>query len=217
MYFCGRMFRRKVKILSRIDKSVINDLPVDQFEGEVVIVNTVSDAQKAVEELMHEPYLGFDTETKPSFQRGVHYKVSLLQLSTQNKTFLFRLNLIGLPDCVINLLQNPSVIKVGLSTKDDFSALSARAPIAPAGFIEMQDYVKRIGIEEQGLQRLYALLFGKKISKAQRMSNWQAEPLLPAQITYAATDAWATLKMWLYLENLVTKRRLKVVQVSSDC
>lgn len=211
------MFRRKVKISSRVDKTIINTLPVDQFDGEVVVVNTEDRAREAVEELMKEPYIGFDTETKPSFQRGVHNKVSLLQLSTENKAFLFRLNFIGLPGCIIDLLQNRSVIKIGLSSKDDFAALSARGHISPAGFVELQDYVRQLGIEELGLQRLYALLFGKKISKAQRMSNWQADPLLPAQISYAATDAWATLKIWLYLEELVAKRKLQVVHVDNDC
>lgn len=210
------MKREKVTILSKVDKSLINTYPVVKFPGETVVINTVQEAEDAVLELKKEKYIGFDTETKPSFQRGVHYKVSLLQFSTLTKAYLFRLHLTGFPDCLVDILQSPDIVKVGLSTKDDFSALSARRSFDPAGFVELQDYVHALGIEEIGLQRLYALLFNMKISKAQRLSNWQAEELLPSQICYAATDAWTTLKIWMYLDDLVKHNMLIVNKVPSE-
>ena len=144
--------------------------------------------------------VGVDTETRPSFTKGRVNKVALLQISTEDTCFLFRLNSIGIPDFVEDFLQN-DVLKIGLSLRDDFNMLRKRNHKDPreGNWIELQDYVSRFGIQEKSLQKIYAILFGKKISKSQRLSNWEADVLTEGQQLYAATDAWASLKIYLKL------------------
>ena len=143
-----------------------------------------------------------DSETRPSFTKGQIHKVALLQISSEEHCFLFRLNLTGLTLPVITLLENPSVTKVGLSLRDDFMMLHKRAPFEQHACIELQEYVRTFGIQDKSLQKIYAILFGEKISKSQRLSNWEAEVLTPSQQQYAATDAWACLNIYNRLQEL---------------
>lgn len=192
-----------MKILyDKFDKSALSDLPRALFEGRVIVVQTESEADKAVSYLLSSPLVGFDTETRPSFKRGVVNKVSLLQLSTDDTCFLFRLNYIGLPSSVVQLLQNGQVTKIGLSLNDDYTALRRRAELAPQGFLDLQQYVKDFGIADMSLQKLYANIFGQKIVKRQRLTNWEADVLSDGQKLYAATDAWACLRIYRELEAL---------------
>lgn len=80
--------------------------------------------------------------------------------------------------------------------------LRKRVQFRPAGFVELQKHVNEYGIEELSLQKIYAILFGKRISKAQRLTNWEAERLTEKQMRYAATDAWCTLRIYRYLKEL---------------
>lgn len=192
-----------INIASSIDKLTIPAMPTVVFPGEIKVIDNMDDAREAVRLLSMEKRIGFDTETRPSFSRSVSYKIALLQLSTLDTAYLFRLNIIGLPDFLVELLSDPDVVKIGLSVRDDFHSLRKRNPdMAPASFLELQSYVAEIGIEEKGLQRLYALLFGQRISKGQQLSNWEAAQLSPAQRSYGAIDAWACLVIYNYLEKL---------------
>ena len=151
--------------------------------------------------LLAQPIVGFDTETRPSFKKGQVHKVAIIQLSTPDTCFLIRLNQLGLFPLMKEFLESESVKKIGLSTKDDFTALNRLAPVQPKGFIELQKLVKTRGIGEASLTKIYALLFGKRISKAQRLTNWEATELTEAQQRYAALDAWACLKIYDKLIN----------------
>ena len=147
--------------------------------------------------------MGVDTETRPSFKKGKVNSVALLQVATSDTCFLFRLNRIGIPDFLEEFLQN-DVLKIGLSLRDDFFNMLRRANNKDprvGNWIELQDYVSRFGIQEKSLQKIYAILFGEKISKSQRLSNWEADVLTEAQQQYAATDAWATLRIYQRLNN----------------
>ncbi len=175
---------------------------VEAFSGKIVTIQTEADAQKAVDFLLSKSLVGVDTETRPSFVSGRNYKVALLQVSTEDTCFLFRLNYIGLPDAVRRLLEDNSVLKIGLSLKDDFGALRKRADFQPGAFVELQSYVREFGITDMSLQKIYAILFGRRISKSQRLTNWEAEVLNDKQKLYAATDAWACLMMYRYMEEL---------------
>jgi ribonuclease D len=176
---------------SSINKESIASLPTAAFDGKIIVVHSVEELEYAVDYLSAHPLIGFDTETKPSFARGQIHKVALLQLSTDEICFLIRLNELGLPQILVELLNNKNVKKIGLSLRDDFNALRKRAHIHPDSFIDLQDVVLDYGIKDQSLQKIYAILFGKRISKSQRLSNWEASELTPAQQLYAATDAWA--------------------------
>ena len=185
-----------------ITKEDISEMPKVSFEGKIIVICTEKDAQRAVAFLSNYPVLGIDSETKPSFVKGRSHKVSLLQISTDDYCFLFRLNLIGLHKALIDLLENPSIVKVGLSLKDDFLALRKRVSFKQQNCIELQEFVKPFGIQDKSLQKIYAILFGHKISKAQRLSNWEAETLSPSQQVYASTDAWTCLKIYNLLQEL---------------
>jgi len=185
-----------------ITKDDISEMPKVNFEGKIIMICTEKDAERAVDFLSKYPVLGIDSETKPSFVKGKSHKVSLLQISTDQHCFLFRLNLIGFPNVLIGLLENPSIVKVGLSLRDDFMAMHRRVTFKQQNCVELQEFVKPFGIQDKSLQKIYAILFGHKISKSQRLSNWEAETLSPSQQLYAATDAWTCLKIYNLLQDL---------------
>jgi len=186
-----------------ITKEEINLLPLETFEGTVIVVDTEEMFSQALEVLNKQRLVGFDTETKPVFAKGKMNKVALIQIATEDTCFLFRLNVLGFSDPLIEFFNNPNIRKIGLSIKDDFLMLRARSTkFDPQGFIELQSYVKTFGIEDNSLQKLYAILFGKKISKSQRLSNWEIEVLSKGQKNYAALDAWACLKIYQVLTKI---------------
>lgn len=183
-----------------IDKQAINQMSVVSFPGRIHTIYAASQINSAVLALRSAPIVGFDTETRPSFKRGERHKVALLQLSTESDAFLFRLNHTGIPTPLKEFLEDKSVVKVGLSTSDDFHQLARVCDAHPAGFIELQEMVKQFDITDMSLQKIYAILFQQKISKGQQLSNWEAPQLTDAQKRYAAIDAWACLRIYSYLK-----------------
>lgn len=187
----------------KIDKTVIPQLPRYAFEGRIVVVQSEDEANRAVRVLRAAPMIGMDTETRPAFKRGEMHKVALLQMATEDICFLFRLNQIGLPEALVELLSDKDVLKLGLSLHDDFMMLCRRnSQVKPAGYIDLQDYVKGMGIEDLSLQKLYANVFGRRISKSARLSNWEADVLTEAQKVYAATDAVTCIQLYKELKTL---------------
>ncbi len=182
-------------LFDKFDKQQIQKLPRSLFQGKIVTIISELEAERAIEYLMKQSILGFDTETRPCFRKGHNNQVALLQVSTHDVCFLFRLNRIGLPPCIIKLLEDCSITKVGLSLHDDLRVLSHRTEFTPGTYIELQKEVRDLGIEDMSLQKIYANLFGEKIAKNQQLSNWEAESLTEAQQLYAATDAWACIRI----------------------
>ncbi|MBN2650564.1 MAG: 3'-5' exonuclease domain-containing protein 2 [Prolixibacteraceae bacterium] len=173
-----------------ITKEELQELPLRQFDGEIIVVTDKSKAKKAVDYLSKFPFIGFDTETKPAFKKGQINQVALLQLSTNDKAFLFRLNYFELPNSLLKLLSNASIIKAGAAIRDDIKALQANKRFKPAGFFELQDEAQNLGLKNFSLKKMAGIMLGIKISKAQQLSNWEASELTEAQLRYAATDAW---------------------------
>ena len=194
---------RKI-IYNKFDKKSIAELPTVTFPGKTVVVMSESEAEKAVDFLFSNDILGVDTETRPSFKKGESHMVSLLQVSTSNICFLFRLNHIGITPAILRLLENTTVPMVGLSLHDDMLSLHKRVGFTPGNFIDLQDLVGELGIEDLSLQKLYANLFHQKISKRQRLTNWDSDVLNDKQKAYAALDAWACIN--LYKEILRLKK-----------
>jgi ribonuclease D len=184
---------------NKITKEEVNTLPVVIFDGKITLVDDLSKVYSAIQELRKNTIVGIDTETKPSFTRGTHHKVSLVQISSLDHCFLFRLNLIDFPAALAEFLSDKDVLKIGLSLRDDLIGLYKRHIFKPAGFIDIQTIAKNYGIMELSLQKIYAILFGSKISKSQRLTNWENTELSEQQLRYAATDAWASLKIYLQL------------------
>lgn len=182
-----------------IQKDAISAMPTVTFPGGIRVVDSMDDARVALRELSRSRLVGFDTETRPSFHKGRLHKVALMQLATNDFCFLFRLNRLGLFDGLRDFLENPAIVKVGLSIHDDFNSLRRSGDFDPQGFIELQDYVKRFSISDISLQKIYAIVFGECISKGQRLTNWEAAELTSFQQAYAAIDAWACLRLYEYL------------------
>lgn len=183
-------------IYSRFDKKEIPTLPVVVFPGRIISIITAGEAEKAVDYLLSCDIMGVDTETKPSFHPGQQHKVALLQVSNRDTCFLFRLNLTGITPAIKRLLEDTTVKKVGLSWHDDIRGLEAREKFTPGNFIDLQDIVGNIGVKDLSLQKIYANLFHKKISKRERLSNWEAPVLTDKQKQYAAIDAWSCIHIY---------------------
>lgn len=176
-------------------------MPTLTYRGEISVVDTAELAHAALCELAKVSVVGFDTETRPSFRKGCVHKVALMQISTGERCYLFRLNKIGICAELKNFLENPGILKIGLSIHDDFNVLHRSGDISPQGFVDLQDMVKAFDITDISLQKIYAILFGERISKSQRLTNWEAAELTPAQQAYASIDAWACLTIYHYLKS----------------
>lgn len=179
-----------------IDTENIKDFPVFSYDGEVVVIDDVQNVDEAVRYLSAYRRLGFDTETRPSFRKGEHHAISLLQLATPEKVFLFRLHKCGFTDSLRQLLSDERILKIGVGIRDDIRLLRQLGNFKPASFLDLQTYVVDFGIEEKSFSKLMAIIFGVKISKRQRTSNWEATILTEPQVKYAATDAWGALRMY---------------------
>jgi ribonuclease D len=179
-----------------ITKEEIAEFSIEEYKGQIVEIQTLDEADEAVDYLLKFEMIGFDTEARPTFRKGNTNGVALIQLATDDVCFLFRLNQIGFPPSLIELLSNPKILKVGLSLRDDFVSMGRKMRFVPKGFIDIQNIIKNYGIDDISLQKIYAILFQKKISKKQRVTNWEAESLSEPQKKYAALDAWACLKIY---------------------
>lgn len=186
----------KKVIYSKFDKKKIPTLSRVIFPGRIIVVLNEREADKAVDYLLNAELLGFDTETKPSFRKGHQNTVALLQVSTNDTCFLFRLHRTGLCPSIKKLLETTEVRKIGLSWHDDILSLKKCGEFQPQGFIDLQDHMKELGIEDTGLAKLYANIFGQRISKREQLSNWEADVLSEKQKAYAATDAWACVMLY---------------------
>lgn len=182
-----------------IDKKIIADMPTVAFGGPITVIEDAAEVAEAVEYLCGHDVVGFDTETKPNFRKGMTNRVSLIQISTDDRAFLFRINKMGFTPELKAFMEDSRVLKVGLSLKDDFHVLHKLGEFEPANFIELQDMVKDYSIADASLQKIYAILFGERISKGQRLTNWEAQRLSGAQMVYASTDAWTCLRIYRHL------------------
>ncbi len=184
----------------RLSKEHINTLPILSFEGNIHLITESKDVSEAIKILRQESVLGFDTETRPTFKKGDQYSVSLLQLSTRDEAFLFRLNYLGLPEELASLLADPDILKVGVAILDDIRALKKLRKFDAEGFVELSNIGSDLGIATCGLRNLAAIFFGVRITKKEQLTNWERPDLNSSQCLYAATDAWICLKMLDFLE-----------------
>lgn len=192
-------------------------MPAVTYEGTCRLIESAASARDAARYLMKQHELGFDTETKPSFKKGQRHKVALLQLATDEECFLFRLNKTGITAPIKKLLESENVAKIGLSTNDDFNALRRLDPsLDPKGFLELQSWVKDFDIADNSLSRIFGIIFGQRISKAQRLTNWEADELTVPQQHYASIDAWACLTIHRHLGAGLFKPELSPYKIIED-
>ncbi len=177
----------------------LRKLPLLQFNGKVTLVDSMQTFHQVIGDIGRPALLGFDTETRPSFKKGQRHKVSLLQLADENRAWLFRLNMIGLPPELTTLLADERIVKTGVAVHDDIKALRSLTQFEPGGFVDLQTVVAAHGIKQLGLKKLSAIILGYSISKSQQTSNWEAPALTEPQQLYAATDAWVCRRIYLAL------------------
>ena len=192
----------KKLIYNKVSKEIISNLKKVEYKGRIFVIISQKEAERAVDYLLTQPILGFDTETRPAFRKGDSFKCSLLQVAAPNCCFLFRLNHTGLCPAVVRLLEDKSVMKVGLAWNNDLLSLHKLGNFKPGTFMDIQDMVRDFGIEDQSLVKIYANLFGQRISKADRLSNWERDVLKESQKIYAAIDAWACIRIFEELTRL---------------
>lgn len=192
----------KRSLFVRTPKEFVATLPRYTYDGKIVIVQSEAEARRAVEVLRREPVLGFDTETRPVFRKGVVHKVALVQVASPGACFLFRVCQTGLTPELRQLLADPSILKIGLSLGDDLDALRHSGEFQPGGWLDLQQYVAGMGIDDRGLQRLYANVFRMRLSKRAQRSNWEADVLSDSQTRYAAADAYTCLQLYAELKRL---------------
>lgn len=195
----------------KISNELTASLPAIEFRGEIRVVEHEHDADAACRYLEQQPLLGFDTETRPSFRPGVTFRVSLLQLSSPERCYLFRLNRIPLSRAILRLLESPHLLKVGADVAGDLRSLRQLRHFRDGGFVDLQAIAPEWGIEEKSLRKLSAIVLGQRVSKAQRLSNWEAAALTDKQLLYAATDAWVCTRIY---EQLM---RTPKIRPSNNC
>jgi len=171
------------------------------FRGEIAVIEDIKAFKEIFPRLLDSQILGFDTETRPSFRKGRKNRVSLIQLANEDIACLIRINRIGIPAELAELLANPDIIKAGVAVHDDIRFLKRVKGFSPSGFVDLQKFVRDFGIQCSGLKKLSAIVLGFRISKRQQVTDWEAEKLSEAQQIYAATDAWVCHQIYSKLVN----------------
>lgn len=181
---------------SNIDNEHMALLPLGEFPGEIIIVEHLSDLAAACNDLMAQSVIGFDTETRPSFTAGVVNRVALLQLSTPERCYLFRLCSMRLDKAIIKILEDKKIVKIGAAVRDDIKALQGLRRFKAESFVDLQTIIEQWGVKEKSVRKMSAVVLGLRVSKAQRLSNWEAVTLTRQQQLYAATDAWICAQIY---------------------
>jgi len=188
---------------SEISKEQVAELELIQFEGPIHVIDSLEAFESEIASIAREPILGIDTETRPSFKKGSMYPTSLIQLSSLEQAWIIRVSRIAYPKELLKLLSQEIPMKVGVSLHDDLRRLRSDFQFEPKGFLDLQQYVEAFRIEEKGLKKLSGIVLGRRISKAQQVSNWDADLLTEAQLRYAATDAWICLMIYYKLRDSI--------------
>ena len=180
----------------KLTKQEINDLPLRRYDGPIHVVASLNNANRAIDALLKENVIGFDTETRPAFRQDEAYLPSILQLAGHDAVYIFQLNKVGLCESILRILSNADIIKCGVALDRDLIELMQLSPFDPEAFIDLGTVARLMDIPHHGLRGLTALLLGFRISKQARTSNWSAGKLSIKQINYAATDAWVGRELY---------------------
>jgi ribonuclease D len=185
-----------------LSKSDINLLPLKKYEGPVEVIGDDDRLRTVMPELHAERVLGFDIEVRPTFKSGDHFPPALVQLAGKKTVFLVQLKKVKTLHLLGELFADARVIKAGVAVKGDVDKLHEVMRFDPAGFVELGKLATRAGIKANGVRTLAAQLLGYRVSKGAQCSNWERPYLSPAQVAYAATDAWVCREIFLSLEKV---------------
>jgi Ribonuclease D len=187
-----------MRFAKKITSEELDAMEIAAFAGDIKVISTQNeDFEEAIEYLSSQHFIGFDTETKPCFIPKVpRNRMAILQLATHERAFIFRLQQLGVPNKLAELMSNPFVMKIGAAVHDDIKGLQGYTQFTPKGFIDMQKLCDEFGIEEKSVRKMAAIILGVRVSKSQQLSNWESSQLSDAQLRYASTDAWVCLRMY---------------------
>ena len=188
---------------NEISKEEVAALELIQYEGPICVIDSMEAFEQEIEQIEQESVLGFDTETRPSFKKGKVYPTSLIQISSLEQSWILRVNRIGYPKRLLELLSGEIPLKIGLGLQDDLRRLRADFQFEAQGFLDLQSYVTAFRIDEKGLKKISGIVLNRRISKSQQVSNWDADVLSDAQLRYAATDAWICLIIYNSLRDSI--------------
>lgn len=186
------------EITRAISREAMAELPIRRYQGEVCLVDTPQSLHRARTEMSEENIVGLDTETRPAFVKGVHHLPCLVQVATARCVYLFPLRWHEAYPLLAQMLADTRIVKVGISIADDLRALKEVFSFEAQNIIDAGGVAKRHGLEQSGLRNMAGIFLGFRIPKGKQTSNWAAAQLSPAQIVYAATDAWACRELYLY-------------------
>ena len=164
-----------------------------------MLVAGAADMARAAADFAEERVVGFDTETRPAFKVGQRYPAALAQVASAGAVYLFQLQRMDFSAVLRPLLESPTV-KAGVGIGDDIKQLRELFAFQPAAIVDLGALARRSGVERSGVRALAAMFLGLRIPKGTKTSNWAAPRLSPAQIAYAATDAWACRELHLRFE-----------------
>ena len=190
------MFRKS------ITKAELNELELNKYTGEIVLVDQEEDVQAAVSEIIEDDLVGIDTEARPAFKRGQYNPLALIQIATSKRVFLFRTNKVGFPQPLRDIFNNADILKVGIALLDDVRDMQKLGDVDPQSMFDLNVYAPSLGFENIGARNLTAMILGFRISKSQQTSDWQADTLSIQQMEYAATDAWICREIYNELKTV---------------
>lgn len=185
-----------MKKYKKLSKNEINSLPQIKFNGDVEVLSSNDNVQAAVNHLMNYDLIGFDTETKPTFVKGPLNPPSILQLACIDKVYIFQLDNESLYKKLFPILSNENITKCGVSVDRDLIELMYLSPFDPLSFVDLGNIARDNDVPHHGLRGLVAMFLKHRISKGAQISDWSKTVLSQSQITYAATDAWISLKLF---------------------
>ncbi len=184
-----------------ISKEDLANLPIRRYEGKVSLVESPQALEQARADIRQERVVGLDTETRPSFRKGEVHLPCLVQAATAQAVYLFQLSRLDVFPALVELLAKPQIIKTGVGLAHDLRQLKLVFPFTVENVLDLGVVARRRGLGQTGVRNLAGMLLGFRIPKGNRTSNWAAPRLSPAQINYAATDAWACRELYLRFES----------------
>ncbi len=179
-----------------ITPAEVNQLPRRVYDGRIELIRDEAGLKKALKVLRRESVLGFDTETRPAFKKGEAYLPSLLQLAGQDGVYVFQLSQFDDLGPLFSILEKKQILKVGVAMGYDVRKLQELCPFEAAGFLDLEKLTDSVGIQNNGLRKLSAIVLGFRISKGEQRSNWARVDLTERQLIYAATDAWVSREIY---------------------
>lgn len=190
------------ELLRHVSREEVNALPIRRYEGPVHVIAAPGELAPAMDEILQETVVGFDTETRPAFRPGESYPPSLAQVATARAVYLFQVQRAEIAAAVARMLAEERIVKAGVGMADDLKSLKKVVAFHEKSIADVGTLAQRHGLKQSGVRNLAGLFLGFRIPKGTKTSNWARHQLTEQQIVYAATDAWACRELYLKFREL---------------